>query len=367
MPKTSFFRRLIKTCEVFESEGELIPGEEHGGGERRRSERLAVSVIALEGAKSWCLSLWKLLMPFPIPKVRPRRWAESWVKAREEHVCRARVQRGTEVVDYHKMFHERLSCVENISLSSQIRGGSPEGGGEQRARSRRRARYWRTSEPLVGAWKCKLRGALYSQLKFQQVWLNSGDSNFSCASQLRMRRTEAILSQIIRSCRRTPGSSPMGRKRNERWRKVTRLTSGKPPEKALDWVGGKVYGAVHCVTMIQHNRNDDLLKSEFDICFMGWTTTIIPESTYDKNSKRLSYISPEIRKLQKVIFIAKESCVSSTAPSNCAAPIKNAVHVFYIYIFISNVRPHGLNGRFKLAHGPQVSQPQSTLFCKYEC
>lgn len=52
MPKTSFFCRLIKTCEVFESEGELIPGEEHGGGERRRSERLAVSVIALEGAKS---------------------------------------------------------------------------------------------------------------------------------------------------------------------------------------------------------------------------------------------------------------------------------------------------------------------------
>lgn len=42
----------------------------------------------------------------------------------------------------------------------------------------------------MGAWKCKLGGALYSQLKFQQVRLSSGESNFSRASPLRMRRPE---------------------------------------------------------------------------------------------------------------------------------------------------------------------------------
>lgn len=86
-----------------------------------------------------------------------------------------------------------------------------------------------------------------------------------------MRRTEAILSQLIRSCRR---SSLMGVKRNERWRKVTSLTSGNPPEKAPDWVGGKSTELCHDIK--KRNRNDsNLLKSEFYIGFMGWTTPII--------------------------------------------------------------------------------------------
>lgn len=137
------------------------------------------------------------------------------------------------------MFHWRQSCLENILLSPQIRGGPPEGGGHQRAHFRRRAWFWRSSQPLVGAWKCKLGGALRSPLTFQQVGLSSGESNFSCSSPLRMRRTEGILSPITRSCRRTSGSSLMGIKRNKRWRKVTGRRSGRRPETALDRVGGK--------------------------------------------------------------------------------------------------------------------------------